>query len=178
MITGTRNELFAQHKDLIPRTMNRNRLLLRALGLEQDDVYQELAIVALKAIDAFDPRRSEDIRAHIWMKLQYAVLDLKRNHCPYGMTGLDRSTVCVYSVELREEQGNPLPAPAPDEDVELSPAMRQALSRLNAEERRAVIRYLNGQELKREQTVKAALDKIKVYYLAADPRPQRTAFVW
>lgn len=79
MITDTRNELFVQHEDLIPRTMARNRLLLRALGLERDDVYQELAIAALKAIDTFDSRRSEDIRGHIWMKLQYAILDLKRN---------------------------------------------------------------------------------------------------
>lgn len=163
---------------LIFRAINRNRLLLLALGLEWDDVYQELAIAAMKAIENFDPSRSGDIRVHIWMKLQYAVLDLKRDHCPYGIIGLDRSAVRVYSVELLEEQGILLPAPEPEETEELSPAMRKALSRLNAEERGAVIRYLNGQRPKQEHTVKAALDKIRVYYLAAVPQPQYTVAVW
>ena len=58
------------------------------------------------------------------------------------------------------------------ETVELSPAMRQALSR------RAVIRYLNDQESMRERTVKAALDKIKVYYLATVPEPRRPVGAW
>ena len=64
------------------------------------------------------------------------------------------------------------------ETVELSPAMRQALSRLDEEERRAVIRYLNDQESMRERTVKAALDKIKVYYLATVPEPRRPVGAW
>ena len=38
--------------NLINRTMHRNRLLLYALHLDPDDVYQELAIAALQAIDS------------------------------------------------------------------------------------------------------------------------------
>ena len=33
-----------------------------------DDVYQELAMAALNAIETFDPMRSECIQAHIWMR--------------------------------------------------------------------------------------------------------------
>lgn len=64
------------------------------------------------------------------------------------------------------------------ETVELSPAMRQALSRLDEEERRAVIRYLNDQESMRERTVKAALDKIRVFYLAAVPETRYPVGAW
>ena len=60
----------------------------------------------------------------------------------------------------------------------LSPQMRQALSCLTVEERRAVIRYLDDQESKRNRTVKAALDKIRVYYLTTIPKTQYSAGTW
>lgn len=56
--------------------------------------------------------------------------------------------------------------------------MRQALSRLDEEERRTVICYLNDQEPKRERTVRAALNKVRVYYLAAVSKPQCPVGVW
>ena len=51
MDTMTRNHIFMENIDLINRTLRRHRLLLYALHLELDDVYQELAIAALQAID-------------------------------------------------------------------------------------------------------------------------------
>ena len=70
-------------------------------------------------------------------------------------------------------------AAEPEKETEkLSPAMRQALARLDEEERRAVIRYLNNQECKRERVVKAAMDKIRIYYLAAIPEPRRLVGTW
>ncbi len=44
--------------------------------------------------------------------------------------------------------------------------------------RRAVIRYLNDQESMRERTVKAALDKIRVFYLAAVPETRYPVGAW
>ena len=46
----TRNNIFIENMELINRTMHRHRLLLFALHLDRDDVYQELAIAALRAI--------------------------------------------------------------------------------------------------------------------------------
>lgn len=43
MDTMTRNHIFMENIDLINRTLRRHRLLLYALHLELDDVYQELA---------------------------------------------------------------------------------------------------------------------------------------
>ena len=39
----TRNNIFIENMELINRTMHRHRLLLFALHLDRDDVYQELA---------------------------------------------------------------------------------------------------------------------------------------
>ena len=73
MDTITRNHIFMEHIDLINRTLRRHRLLLYALHLELDDVYQELAIAALQAIETFDDRRCDSVSVHIWSKLQYAI---------------------------------------------------------------------------------------------------------
>ena len=109
MDTMTRNQIFMENEEIITRVMRRNAPLLRALRLEWDDVYQELAVAMLNAINTFDPARSESLRAHIWMKLQYAVLDIKRRHSPHGMTAMGNSlSPQFYSVELAEEQGYPL----------------------------------------------------------------------
>lgn len=99
----TRNNIFMENLDLINRTLRRHRLLLRALQLEQEDVYQELAVAALQAIDSFDARRSESITIHIWAKLQYAILTIKRRHKPCGMTSFDRPGPSIWSLELSEE---------------------------------------------------------------------------
>lgn len=179
MENSIRDYLFAQHKDIILRIMKRNRLLLRSLGLEEDDVYQELAIAALNAIDSFDPQRYEEIRGHIWMKLQYAILDMRRENKPHGITGLGLTVPCTcYSIELWEERGQPLPAPVQQDSTELSPAMRQALSRLNEKERETIVRYLDDQATKRDRNVRTALDKIRDYYLAATPHHRRAASAW
>ena len=82
-----RNEIFMDNEGMIRRVMRRNWALICAMRLDWDDVYQELAMAALSAIETFDPTRSECIQAHIWMKLQYAVLDIKRQYRPCGQIG-------------------------------------------------------------------------------------------
>lgn len=174
-----RNEIFMDNEGMIRRVMRRNWALICAMRLDWDDVYQELAMAALSAIETFDPTRSECIQANIWMKLQYAVLTIKRQHRPCGLTGFgNRERPVVVSLDQSEGMDRFLAAEPKKETVELSSAMRQALSRLDEEERRAVIRYLDDQESKRERTVKAALDKIKVYYLDAIPGTRRPVRVW
>ena len=122
---------------------------------------------------------TECIHSNISMNLQYAILTIKRQHRPCGLTGLgNQQRPVVVSLDQSEGMDRFLTTEPEKETVELSPAMRQALSRLDEEERRAVIRYLNDQESMRERTVKAALDKIKVYYLATVPEPRRPVGAW
>ena len=99
----TRNNIFIENMELINRTMHRHRLLLFALHLDRDDVYQELAIAALRAIESFDPSRSNSIKVHIWAKLQYAILDIKESLKPHGFAAFDRFCSRVWSLELAEE---------------------------------------------------------------------------
>ncbi len=164
----TRNRIFTENEGMILRTIKRNRLLLRALNLDLDDVYQDLAIAALAAIDSFNPQRSEDIQAHIWMKLQYAILDIKRRHNPHGITGMGVPTPQFYSVELSEELGHPLSAPA--QEVDDSYRLRQAMSRLEPQERAVVILFLDGVKLRRRAQIsefESALNKLRNFYMAA-----------
>lgn len=173
----SRNEIFLENEGMIWRVMRRNWPLICALRLDRDDVYQELAMAALNAIETFDPMRSACIQAHIWMKLQYAVLTIKRQCRPCGLTSLGSRRPVVVSLD-RLESRDRAPAARRQEDAELSPAMRQALARLSGEERRAVIRYLNGQESRQESTVQAALNKVRCCYLAAAPEQRRVAAIW
>ena len=174
----SRNEIFLENEGMIRRVMRRNWPLICAMRLDRDDVYQELAIAALNAIDTFDPTRSECIRAHIWMKLQYAVLDIKRQYRPCGITGQNKVRTVVVSLDQDDGMDRFLADQPKKEAAVLSPQMRQALSCLTVEERRAVIRYLDDQESKRNRTVKAALDKIRVYYLTTIPKTQYSAGTW
>lgn len=114
MDTTTRNRVFMENEDLIKGIMRYNYPLIQAVRLEWDDVYQELAVAALNAINTFDPLRSSEIRAHIWMKLQYAILDIRRRHRPYGMTGAAEPRPQVCSMERLDEMGYPLPSPTRD----------------------------------------------------------------
>lgn len=173
-----RNEIFMDNEGMIWRVMRRNWPLITAMRLDRDDVYQELALAALNAIETFDPMRSECIQVHIWMQLQYAVLKIKRQYRPCGLTCAGRQRPTVISLDQSEGMEKFLMTKPQDETPELSPQMRQALSRLEQTERRAVIRYLNGQNTKREASVRIALDKVRHYYLSAVSGPQCSAEVW
>lgn len=171
MDTITRNQIFMENEDIIVRIMRRNYTLLRAMRLEWDDVYQELAVVALNAINTFDPLRSQDIRAHIWVKLQYAILDIRRRYKPYGMTATGRPWPQVFSVELAEEMGHPLPnSTYGAEDTARDRRLRQALAQLEPQEREVVILYLDGTNSLRkaqQHMFDSALAKLRDFYLAA-----------
>ena len=169
MDVNVRNNLYFDYTDTIRRVMRRNRLLLYALRLEREDVFQELSIVALGAIEEFDPSRSDCMETHVWMKLQYAVLDMKRDQSPGGLTGLDGTRPTLYSVEYSEELGHPLRIPI-NEDVDVNDRLRRALSHLEPDEREAVLLYLEGAKPRRKAEKSAfasALDKLKTYYTAA-----------
>ena len=50
-----RNDIFMDNVGMIRRVMRRNWALICAMHLDWDDVYQELAMAALNAIETFDP---------------------------------------------------------------------------------------------------------------------------
>ena len=169
MDVNVRNNLYFDYTDTIRRIMRRNRILLYALRLEKEDVFQELSIVALLAIESFDPSRSDRMEAHVWAKLQYAVLDMKRGQSPGGLTDLKGARPTICSAEYSEELGKPLCATM-NEDVDTDGWLHKALSMLEPAERNAVLLYLEGykpQQRVDKSAFASALDKLKICYTAA-----------
>lgn len=65
-----RNALVEAHMGCIWWTINKNRRLITAAGLEDDDVFQQLAIRMIRAIENFDPDKGKDLEQHIFAQLQ------------------------------------------------------------------------------------------------------------
>lgn len=160
-----RNEIMENHSYLIKAAIRRNMTLLKALRLDLDDVYQDLAMATLKAIDGFNPEKSASLAAHISAKLQYAVLDIKASHKPCGMTGLNGSRVTFTSVESCFGDGA-LDIPVHDsfDEVEMS----DALAVLTTAEREALRQHMAGiigRKKNQCDLLAAAQEKIKSFYM-------------
>jgi len=166
MNTNIRNDYMVHHDHMIRAAIRRNWTLLKALRLETEDVYQELAMAMLKAADSYDPARSDSIDAYINAKLQYAVLDLKRKHKPGGMTGCKGKRVAVSSIERFYEDGEMLEVPVCDAYDE--GFMAEALAVLTASESEALRQNMDGCKPRtREQrdTLESAREKVRNFYL-------------
>lgn len=81
-----RNAIVEDHLWCIDRTIQKNRPLMRAAGLEYDDVYQQLAIRLIKAVAGFDPEKGT-LQQHIFAQLKYELLNCKAACRICGMPG-------------------------------------------------------------------------------------------
>ena len=81
-----RNRIVEEHLYCINRIIRRNRVLMEAAHLDYDDVYQQLAIRLIRAVDGFDPKKGE-LEQHIYAQLQYEMLNCKGSCQRYGFTG-------------------------------------------------------------------------------------------
>ena len=74
------NEIFMELQRPIWCVINQNRRILTALHADLDDVYQDLALCAIRAIDRYDPQKStasvktfamKNVEAHIKKSFEY-----------------------------------------------------------------------------------------------------------
>lgn len=84
---STRNAIVEANLHRIDKAMRRNRALIRSARMDRDDVYQQLAIRLIKAVDSFDPEKGT-LEQHIDAQLQYEMLNCKRPYRLHGITGL------------------------------------------------------------------------------------------
>jgi DNA-directed RNA polymerase specialized sigma24 family protein len=155
------------HDHLIHAAIRRNRTLLYALRLETEDVYQELAMAMLKAIDSFDPSRSHSLGAHINAKLKYAILDLKKNHKPGGVTGSMGQRISVTSVDSYYDDGSALELEDSVSDYFGNADISDALATLTEPERKTLCKSLYGDKPRtRDQRslLDSAREKIMSFY--------------
>ncbi len=75
-----RNEIFMDLERPIWCVINQNRRILTALHADLDDVYQDLAVCAIRAIDRYDPQKSsasvktfamKNVEAHIKKSFEF-----------------------------------------------------------------------------------------------------------
>lgn len=83
----TRNAIVEANLHRIDKAIRRNRALIRAARMDRDDVYQQLAIRLIRAVDSFDPEKGT-LEQHIDAQLQYEILNCKRPYRLHGITGL------------------------------------------------------------------------------------------
>ena len=172
----TRNHIFMENIDLINRTLRRHQLLLYALHLELEDVYQELALAALQAIDSYNDRSCDSVAIHIWAELQCAILALKQSCKSQSMMACESFSPGLLSLELVEGYNAPVDAKkSGNSDPIREKRLRQALAKLEPRERQAVLDYLDGMK-PAQRSVRdsfgTALEKLRDYYLgvyAASP---------
>ena len=79
-----RNRIVEDHLHYIDRVIRKNRRLMKAARLDHDDVYQQLALRLIRAVEGYDPDKSE-LGAHIWAQLQYEMLNCKDAAKRYGI---------------------------------------------------------------------------------------------
>ena len=85
--TQERNALVETHLGCIWWTINTNRRLISAAGLDDEDVFQQLAIRMIRAVENYDPDKGKDLEQHIFAQLQYEVLNCKDAAKLYGIKG-------------------------------------------------------------------------------------------
>ena len=85
-----RNALVEAYLPCINDVMRSNRKLIRAARLDQDDVYQQLAIRLIKAVETFDPDKG-DLETHIKAQLRYELLDCRSAYHRFGVTNAPRN---------------------------------------------------------------------------------------
>lgn len=85
--TQERNALVETHLGCIWWTINKNRRLISAAGLDDEGVFQQLAIRIIRAVENYDPDKGKDLEQHIFAQLQYEVLNCKDAAKLYGIKG-------------------------------------------------------------------------------------------
>lgn len=71
-----RNRIVEEHLWCINSVMRKNHALIRAARLDYEEVYQQLALRLIRAVESFDPDKGV-LRIHILAQLKYELLSCK-----------------------------------------------------------------------------------------------------
>lgn len=161
-----RNQIFEEHQGIIWHMIRKNYSLLYAIGIEQEDAYQELAIKALQAIEDFDAARGRTLSAYLYMMLQYGVLEMKKSHKPGGIRCTKDQRIKFVSLNSAPEGFSPYEIPSNDDywDMEYQDMTRT----LSVYEKKAVRMRLDGQQVRKrfqKRSLERAKEKILDYCL-------------
>lgn len=81
-----RNALVEQYLWCIDRVIWQNTSLIQAARLDRDDVYQNLALRLIRAVERYDPHhsRGKSLKSYIFMSLRYELRTCSGSYARYG----------------------------------------------------------------------------------------------
>lgn len=162
-----RNDIFIEHRNLIYFTIRKNIPLIKALRLEIEDVAQELAISALKAIESYDPSRGMKLTSFILYKLQFEILAVKRQfnrECRMANTTNVSLDYSLYDDEGCEKTSD-IPVQV-DYDSEIN--THEVMGILSEKEKEVVYMRLSGEcltDIRQKRYMDRVRKKVVRYYL-------------
>lgn len=80
-----RNRIVEEHLWCIDAVMRRNAALVEGAHLDRDDVYQQLSLRLIRAVEGFDPQKGK-LDQHIFAQLRYELLNCKDSYRTTGIT--------------------------------------------------------------------------------------------
>ena len=94
-----RNRIVEEHLWCIDSVMRKNHALIRTAHLDYEEVYQQLALRLIRAVETFDPDKGV-LRVHILAQLKNELLSCKTPRRLYGISIplVDRKIHCGFVV--------------------------------------------------------------------------------
>ncbi len=112
MTVEDRNYLFEEKAYLVNVTMNKHYRLIRACRMEDDDVYQQLSLRLVNALDKYDSSRCPNMDAYIMLQLRYELWNMKAGSKRTGVACAPKKSFSLVSLDAKEAAGYPARTPA------------------------------------------------------------------
>lgn len=157
MERSTRNSLFGEKEYMINQTMRIHKVLLMACRMNAEDIYQELAVTLLEALDRYDQSKCANMDAYLMLRLRYKLLHMKDGSKLYGIPQAPRRGFSVTSLEALDIQMH---------DSNGNPAwIEHEIDALPADEYTAINRLLDGERIsRRNKALIAARGRLRMVY--------------
>lgn len=114
-----RNARFLELEESIHWLIRKNRDRIYRVHMDADDLYQDLAVCALRAIDRFQPDGKATLKTFVERNLSFHLERKLMQFCMHGLSGkvhYPLPNITVFSLEALMEEGFQLESD--DEDFE------------------------------------------------------------
>lgn len=146
MTMEDRNYLFEEKQYLINVAMNKHHHLIRVCRMEPDDVYQELSIKLLKALEKYDESKCANLDAYLTLQLRFCILDMKACGKLTGVPEAPKRGFSIMSLDTKNSNGLAMQVPFYDERPDML-WLEQEINSLPPKQRKTIFRFLSGERV-------------------------------
>lgn len=103
-----RNALFLELEESIYWLIRKNKSRIYAVHMDVDDLYQDLAVCALRAIDRFQPNEKATLKTYVERNMAFLLENKLVQFCMHGLSGkvhYPLPNITVFSLEALMEEG-------------------------------------------------------------------------